>query len=292
VYSVSCPSAGNCDAAGSYATGPGPFYYQPFLVRERNTRWGTAFEVPGAAALETASVARAASLACPSAGNCAVGGYYSGAGGSWQAFVASQRNGRWSQAIEVPGTAAVNIGGNATIESVSCPSPGNCAASGYYEASVYNGSTAKWQAYVVSQRDGTWGNAIAVLRAASVGDNTPGAAAESVSCPSGGNCVAGGTYTGGSGRMQAFVVSQRDSNWGKATEVPGTGALNRGGTAEVLSVSCASAGYCSAGGYTDGHGNEQAFIASERNGQWGKAIEVPGTATLNKGQSAALTSVA
>jgi hypothetical protein len=40
--------------------------------------------------------------------------------------------------------------------------------------------------------------------------------------------------------------------WGKAQEVPGTAALNTGRDAEITSVSCASAGNCSAvGDYTD-----------------------------------------
>jgi len=79
--------------------------------------------------------------------------------------------------------------------------------------------------------------------------------------------------------------------WGSATEVPGTAALNKGGVAGVISVSCASAGNCGASGfYADGTG-QQAFVVSETNGTWGTAKEVPGTATLNKGGRAAADSV-
>src|SRR5439155_1549120 len=69
-------------------------------------------------------------------------------------------------------------------------------------------------------------------------------------------------------------------------------ALNTRGGAGINSVSCASAGSCGAGGvYTDRHGNEQGFVAVERNGRWGTAIEVPGLAALNTGRSAGVTSV-
>ena len=52
--------------------------------------------------------------------------------------------------------------------------------------------------------------------------------------------------------------------WGTAKEVPGTATLNAGGSAAVWSVSCASAGNCSAGGgYTDSSGHGQAFVVSE-----------------------------
>ena len=39
-------------------------------------------------------------------------------------------------------------------------------------------------------------------------------------------------------------------SWGKAIGVPGLGALNKGGLAEVKAVSCVSPGYCAAGGTT------------------------------------------
>jgi len=94
-----------------------------------------------------------------------------------------------------------------------------------------------------------------------------------VSCGSAGNCAAGGAYADGSGHEQAFVVGERNGTWGKAIEVPGSGALNAGGTAFVESLSCASAGNCAAGG---AYGRFQVFVASERNGRWGKAIRVPG----------------
>jgi hypothetical protein len=46
--------------------------------------------------------------------------------------------------------------------------------------------------------------------------------------------------------------------------VPGTAALNKGGYAQVNSVSCGAAGNCSAGGvYTDNSEHYQAFVVSE-----------------------------
>jgi hypothetical protein len=71
----------------------------------------------------------------------------------------------------------------------------------------------------------------------------------------------------GSGHGQAFVVSERNGTWGKAIEVPGSGALNPGGDGSVNSVSCGSAGNCAAGGeYADRPGippHFQAFVVSQ-----------------------------
>ena len=56
----------------------------------------------------------------------------------------------------------------------------------------------------------------------------------------------------------------RAGTWRTAIEVPGSGALNAGGSARVESVSCASAGNCAAGGtYTDGFGRIEAFVVSQ-----------------------------
>src|SRR3981081_2822529 len=65
--------------------------------------------------------------------------------------------------------------------------------------------------------------------------------------------------------------------WGSAEEVPGSAALNQGGTARIASVSCGTAGNCSAGGdYTGSAGRQEAFVADEVNGTWHRAREVPG----------------
>src|SRR5216683_2611506 len=110
--------------------------------------------------------------------------------------------------------------------------------------------------------------------------------------PRRGTAPRAGSTPDGSGNVQAFVVSERHGLWGRAIEVPGSAALNKGGFANTMSVSCASAGNCAAGGfYTDGSGNEQAFVVSERHGLWGRAIEVPGSGALNKAQDAVVISV-
>ena len=100
---------------------------------------------------------------------------------------AASSGGTWGRAEEVPGTAALNMGGDAETESVSCGAAGDCSAGGYYIA--------------------------------------------------------------GSGAVQAFVAGEAGGSWGTAKEVPGSAALNKDGGAAILSVSCASAGNCSAGGY-------------------------------------------
>jgi hypothetical protein len=226
------------------------------------------------------------SVSCASAGKCAAGGFYRDGSGHLQAFVVSGRNSSWGTAIEVPGSGTLNAGGFAQVDSVSCASAGKCAAGGFYR----DGS-GHLQAFVVSGRNSSWGTAIEVPGSGTL--NAGGfAQVNSVSCASAGKCAAGGSYADGSGHRQAFVVSEKNSSWGTAIEVPGLGSLNKGGGALLTSVSCASAGKCAAGGtYLDGSGHGQAFVVSGRNGTWGTAIEVPGSGTLNAGGAASVTSV-
>ena len=128
---------------------------------------------------------------------------------------------------------------------------------------------------------GGWGTAIEVPGTASL--NAGGQAnVYALSCASTGNCSAGGYDIDGSGHGRAFVADEVSGTWGNAVEVPGSGTLS-GVLAVVQSLSCASAGNCSAGGYyTDGSGHEQAFVADEVNSTWGNAVEVPGIGTLNR----------
>jgi uncharacterized protein YunC (DUF1805 family) len=281
VRSVSCGSAGNCSAGGFYTDSSG--HTQAFVVSQVNGIWRTAIRVPGTATLNQTGNAEVDSVSCGSAGNCSAGGYYKDGSWHYQAFVVSQVNGTWRTAIQVPGTAALNQQGWAWVGEVSCASAGNCSAGGQYEDSSWSG-----QAFVVSQVNGTWRTARQVPGTATL--NHGGAWIVSVSCGSAGNCSAGGSYHDSSGRRQVFVVSQVNGTWRTARQVPGTATLNSGGGADIYSVSCSSAGNCSAGGtYWDGSGH--AFVVSQVSGTWRTAIEVPGTATLSRGNGAVLASL-
>jgi hypothetical protein len=95
------------------------------------------------------------------------------------------------------------------------------------------------------------------------GTGTLNAVARSVSCASAGNCTAAGSFSSSSGG-QSFVVSETNGSWGTAREVPGTAALNQGGAAETLSLSCTPPGTCAAGGlYSDSSGHLQAFVVTK-----------------------------
>jgi len=285
VDSVSCASAGNCSAGGEYAIRKSG--QEAFVVNEVGGKWGRAIEVPGTATLNGGRDAVALSVSCASAANCSAVGRYRVGKSKDNAFVVNEVGGKWGRAIEVPGTAALNRGEFASVDSVSCASAGNCSAGGEYSV-----GTNQNEAFVVNEVGGTWGRAIEIPGIAALNTGKD-ANVDSVSCASAGNCSAGGEYAIRKSGQEAFVVNEVGGKWGRAIEVPGTAALNRGEFASVDSVSCASAGNCSAGGNESNKTGflARAFVVNEVGGKWGRAIEIPGIATLAAGGSTVMSSV-
>lgn len=302
VTSVSCASAGNCAAGGRYFDAS--LRAHAFVLIERNGRWGRAIEVPGLAA-GSPKYADISSVSCAPAGGCAAGGYYQDASSRYHAFVTNERNGKWGRLTTVFSARAKSV--FTRVRSLSCPAPGRCTVGGGRPPFVVNevkgrwsraiqlptkdknGSVvvscasagncaAGWGTFVVRERNGRWGRPVRVPGLSALGT---GAAITSVSCTSAVNCAVGGSYGLASGATEVFVASERRGRWGKAIEVPGFTALNQEGSGDLASVSCVSAGNCVAGGDyaapADFQGGAfEAFVASERDGRWGKAIEVPG----------------
>jgi hypothetical protein len=245
--------------------------------------WGQVITVPGLAALNTGTGggSEVSALSCASPGNCAAGGSYSDRHGQ-QAFVAIERNGRWGQPIKITGLEDVYGNVNAGVTWVSCAPAGGCAAVGDYAQDPHGPG-----GFVVSEENGVWGKAVLSLADGYY------SSVDSVSCTSAGNCLAGGTQADDywSSPYQGFVAEERNGRWSNATGVPGLAALNTGGDADVLSVWCASAGNCAAGGYYADGNNYQGFVAVERHGRWGQATGVPGLEALNIKGDAQVSSV-
>jgi len=262
VFSLSCPARASCAAGGGRP---------PFVVSEVNGRWRRAIRLP--ARDKSVDVF----VSCASAGNCAVG---------WSGSVASERNGHWGKPIALPGLAALGTG--AFITSVSCTSAVNCAVGGDYF------TAAGAEVFVASERNGRWGKAIEVPGFTALNQEGGGLLA-SVSCISAGNCAAGGSYAAPAGfqggAFEAFLANERNGHWGKAFEVPGIPPPSSGicepdsnscVAGQVLSVSCAPGGHCAVGGWYDtpAINGQVAFVASYKNGRWGKIMQIPGLESL------------
>ena len=256
------------------------------------TTWRRALHGKGRRRLAGGSARRRVMVVVAAGAAAVCAGLLTGAGSAPAAAARAGAPGvRWGTAVEVPGLAALDAGASAEVSSVSCASAGNCAAGGRY-GQVSGGS----QAFVVSETHGVWRTAREVPLPSTSGGS---AAVTSVSCPSAGNCTAGGYYPIPAGpfavpgsNSQGFVVSETHGVWGTPQVPPGLAALNVGDFATVSSVSCASAGNCgAAGSWTseddrtdDNPGLPNPFVAAEKNGHWG-TVHVPSSAKLQLYQS-------
>jgi hypothetical protein len=278
VEALSCSSDGNCAAGGYYYDGDDQ---QAFVVNEVSGTWGTPIELGAAGGadgfLGDNGNAEVISISCPSDGNCSAGGYYSSSE-TTQAFVVNEVSGTWGSPIELVAVGGADgflgDGDTAQVTSLSCSSAGNCSAGGFLD-------NPGEQAFVVSEVSGTWGTPIE-LGAIGGGDGFLGdldfAYLASVSCPSDGNCSAGGTYYDGTNE-QAFVIDEVSGVWGTPANViglSGTGALGDSAYAELAVISCTSAGNCSAAGRYSDDEETQAFVVNEIGGTWGTPTEISG----------------
>jgi len=115
----------------------------------------------------------------------------------------------------------------------------------------------------------SWGVSAPATFGTDIQNTSPDARFNSVSCVSAGNCTAAGGFTDFVGNYQAFTQTSAGGVW--ATAVPatfGTDIQNTSPDAYFRSVSCVSAGNCTAaGGFTDFVGRYQAFTQSSTGGE-------------------------
>lgn len=271
---VSCPSTGDCTAAGSYLIEPEPEKYeeQGMLRSETGGTWEPAVEAAMPAGAASSPRPEFGALSCPSAGNCAAIGYYRDSAEDEQGFLLSESAGVWGTGVEVSLPANVSKPGpSVRLDQLSCPSTGDCTAVGNY-ADISGNS----RGFLVSETAGTWS-------AASMVPSLPTNAASNpedrmrmggVSCTSVGNCIAVGDYTDSSGDVEGFLWTETAGAWGAGVQAtpPANAASNP--RVEFASLSCPSAGNCTAvGEYTDNLGDTEGLMLGETSGSWGTGVE-------------------
>jgi hypothetical protein len=294
---VSCASAGNCGAVGFYADSSKNL--EPLVLSEEAGRWATGVQakLPANAATSKQS-APLDSVSCASPGNCsAVGGYFDKSGNS-QALLLNEKAGRWRTGVEAkpPANAAAThkyAGETVLLLAVSCASAGNCSAVGSYCA-VSNcnrfgkGSRSSGeQGLLLTEAAGRWTRGVEAKLPKNAIRTGPLQYLNSISCDSPGNCSAVGSYFGS--RQKTHLGSRQRTHLVLLTEKAGrwargvTGALpaNAAPSAAqaelgVNSVSCSSAGNCTAAGTYSGSGqdNTQPLLLTERAGVWARGVGV------------------
>jgi hypothetical protein len=259
-------------AGGAAAAAAGP---APGAV----TAWGLAQRIPGVntivKVLPDANATAVNSVSCAAPGDCAAGGFAHGGGDSegyeQLAWVASETGGVWQApvSIDMPSSdVGVFYDG---ITSVSCASPGNCAAVGYDTESVEGtGYVDTYGALLINEVDGVWGAPEQIPGTDALNQGNY-ARASSVSCSAPGDCA----VTGYVNNNSEFVDDENNGTWGTAQLVAGYNSLS--GSLPV--ISCAAPGDCVAAGNDTSSANaEITSVATESSGIWGSAAPLPGVA--------------
>jgi hypothetical protein len=282
---VSCAAAGDCTAVGSYVDSAGGLGIGlPFVMDSSGGTWDAPQEVPGFAGLSSPSPFNGdlTSVSCTSAGNSVAGGsyYVSFTNGqtNGQPFLATETNGSWGQPQNLGGLATLNPNDSATLQSVSCGGPGDCAAMGEYE-NVASGGGVIDNTWVADESGGSWGQA-QELSAPAASNETRGGA---LSCPTQGFCVIAGYYIATSvGADEAFTATYTGGTW-TVQDVPGLAPPQP--QSNATAVSCAAPGYCTVvgEGALAGSGQYQVFLADDVNGTWANAEGVPGIPVSTSG---------
>jgi len=280
VKTVSCASAGNCSAAGSYldsnATYPRTVV---FTVVESAGTWGRAQSLALPTDANFNPFASVSQLTCHGAKNCDAVGSYVDANGAARGLLVNQVNGSWTtRAMALPGNA--NAFPLSSLSELTCVSTGNCVAIG-----TYADATGSLEGLVVTESKGVWGRAQTMVMPAdaAISPHVFFYGYNGVSCSSVGNCAAGGQYRDRSNNYQGFLINEVDGAWQPATRlVLPSGAQSGGRNGGVVAVSCSGDGACSAGAaYLDGAGKYQALVVNEVGGDWlaGKRVSLPAGAT-------------
>jgi hypothetical protein len=131
---VSCGAPGNCAFTSNFDDAAQHSQVLADTETAGKGAWSDARKVLG---FGTSVAAEVETLSCGGAGSCVIGGQnLAGSGGTSRAFVADETHGTWGAARRIAGN--LETGGAASTNAVSCASPGNCAAGGFYEDSHGN----------------------------------------------------------------------------------------------------------------------------------------------------------
>ena len=264
---ISCPSAGNCSAVGSYDSTQGE---EGLLLTETAGSWAIGTEAVLPANAGASPQAEPAAVSCATAGNCSAVGKYVDSSGNVEGLLLNETAGHWGTGAEaiLPANAGTP-NANVFLNSISCPSAGNCSAVGTYDDQ--SGNT---QGLLLTETAGSWAPGVeAVLPAGALTTNQM-VELDSVSCASTGNCSAVGSYEGSSS-TGALLLNEMGGSWATGIEavLPPDALPGRTSTG-LSSVSCTSAGNCSAvGEYTSNSPGGGGLLLTETGGSWSAGVE-------------------
>jgi hypothetical protein len=271
LVATSCPTTSQCVGGGYYTSSIG--IATPMVATMSGSSWGRGRTVVlPATSTDPHGEGQITGISCPAKNKCTAVGfnieYVGGSSYGKDAFTVSESHGGgWGPIHFVtlpPGNAPATV---ATLTGVSCTSPGNCEAVGYFAVTGEN-----LDPMAVQEVHGSWRRATEIALPANAAAS-PGAYAvlNAVSCPKSGSCVGVGSYLSTTYRLEGLTAVESGGHWKRAAEATLLATAAPNIVSGLLSVSCSSRTSCLAvGGYASTNGSITASIADVfAKGHWG-----------------------
>ncbi|HEX4163548.1 MAG TPA: hypothetical protein VHZ05_13680, partial [Acidimicrobiales bacterium] len=244
---VSCSSSG-CVAVGRYFTSSSG--NDGLITQLANGNW-SAHSSPLPSNTTSTPEAELFDVQCPTTGFCVADGSYrttAGAGG----LIDTYSGGMWTASQAPEPSDSVN--NDATLNGISCPAPGSCAAVGLYD------DTAGGSGGLIDQlSSGNWSAAAAPVPSNAASGSNRFADLQTISCPTPSFCMTAGDYNNTGGHTAALAATFQGGTWaGMAAALPSSD----GGTGSFAkSAACYSPVACIvAGWFQDTAGHTQGFL--------------------------------
>jgi len=272
LYSVTCLPTNTCTAVGAYVDGDGD--QQAMLLTANAGVWSAVTEASLPSDAGTSPAATPIAVDCVAVGDCTTVGYFQDSHTDSLGVILNESGGSWSPGTQalLPANAAPPTSYNAqttVLGTLACADATDCTAGGSYTDAYGN-----TQALLIAEASGTWGTGQEVTLPSN-SETTPTdqtAGIDAVSCPSVGNCVAGGDYTDTAENNDSLLVTETNGVWSAGTEAPLPSNAGQAQYSAVEGVSCSSAGNCMVIGTYDTHFRDGlAYVIQETNGVWGTA---------------------
>jgi hypothetical protein len=243
---VACPAVGQCAAVGTYKTSMG---FEAMIASASGGQFASATRIALPANAATAGqLAALFAVSCVHWGYCTAVGTYKDTSGNQLPLAVSERAGSWRASVS-PALPVGALGADqlASLNGVDCEAAGACRAVGAFV------DAGGFKSIALTQAAGNWlASAKAAVIAAPAGATSPGpegVGLSSIDCTASDACVAVGQYATSSG-YAAMSTSASHGAWTPSVAVaaPSTPATP-GSSLDVLSsVSCITAGACTAVG--------------------------------------------
>jgi hypothetical protein len=265
LHSASCASPGNCTAVGSFKNSAGRT--EAFTMTSNDGEWEQARPAEFDAGINLESRSDYfTSVSCSTPRNCTAVGWFGNFYNHAEAFTMTSNDGEWEQARPAQfGEGIQSDQPDALFGSVSCASPGNCTAVGNFKNNADH-----YEAFTMTSNDGQWEQARPAEFAAGIQHESRGDYFTSVSCPTPRNCTAVGWFGNSYGHTEAFTMTSNDGQWEQARPAEfAAGIQHQLRLGAFYSVSCASAGNCTAvGHFMNSYGYYEAFTMTSITGEW------------------------